>query len=159
MLNWVKFISAFLLTLVAVIAIAVLYNANKPISIAKKAAEDKVIQSGQLTHVRDVQPYNGTSSMITVFGNNADGENIAVFVQEDQTEKFQEVKLSEGITAKAAMDIVKKEQKDAQIKHALLGLEGDNPIWEVAFKNEHGKLNYVYIQFQDGKWLKRILNL
>lgn len=159
MVNWIKFISAFLLTLLAVIAIAVLYSANKPISTAKKVAEEKAIQSGQVITVRDVQPYNGTSSMITVFGDNADGENIAVFVQDDKAEKFQEVKLSDGISAKKAMEIVLKEQKTAQIMHVLLGLEGDNPIWEVAFKNEHGKLNYVYIQFQDGEWLKRILNL
>lgn len=57
------------------------------------------------------------------------------------------------------MNAVLKEQKVTKVLHVSLGLEDGEPIWEVAFKNEHGKLNYVYIQFKDGEWSKRILNL
>lgn len=159
MLNWIKFITAFLLTLITVIAITVFYNANKPIASVKNKAEDMAIQSGQITKVRDVQPYNGATSLVTVFGENKDGEQVAVFVQETGADQFKEVKLKDGITAKEAMQIVVEEQKPDKVMHVLLGLEEGEPIWEVAFKAESGKLNYVYIQFKDGKWSKRILNL
>ncbi len=159
MLNWIKFITAFVLTLITVIAITVFYNANKPIASVKKSAEDMVIQSGQITAVTDVQPYNGTSSLVTVFGKNEEGEQVAVFVQKTEADQFEEVKLKNGITAKEAMKIVVDEQKPDKVLHVLLGLEENEPIWEVAFKNESGKLNYVYVRFKDGKWSKRILNL
>lgn len=159
MLNWIKFITAFLLTLVTVIAITVFYNAYKPVSSVKKEAEALALRSGQVTTVTDVQPYNGRSTLVTVFGKNEKGEQVAVFVQETEEEKYKEVKLKEGITAKEAMKIVQDEQNPDKILHVLLGVEEKEPIWEVAFKTESGKLNYVYIQFQDGKWSKRILNL
>lgn len=125
----------------------------------QEVAAEKAIRSGQIESVKDVQPYNGTSSMMTVFGENKAGENIAVFVQNTQDEKYPEVKLSDGISAEKATNIVLKEQKVTKVLHVFLGIEEDEPIWEVAFKNDHGKLNYVYIQFEDGEWLKRILNL
>lgn len=159
MLNWVKFITAFLLTLVTVIAITVFYNAYKPVASVKKEAESLALRSGQVTTITDVQPYNGTSTLVTVIGKNEEGKQVAVFVQETEEEKYKEVKLKDGITAKEAMKIVQDEQKPAKILHVLLGLEENEPIWEVAFKSESGKLNYVYIQFYDGKWSKRILNL
>lgn len=159
MLNWVKFISAFLLTLVTVIAVAVFYSANKPIVTAKDLAEEEAKRTGQIETVQDVQPYNGTTSMVTVYGKNKDGERVAVFVEKSGQEKYHEVKLADGVSAKEAMERVQKEHKDSEMLHALLGLEDNEPIWEVAFKTEHGKLNYVYIHFEDGEWVKRILNL
>lgn len=159
MLNWVKFITAFLLTLITVIAITVFFNANKPIASAKNRAEEVAIQSGQITTVRDVQPYNGTASLVTVFGVNKDSEQVAVFVQEAEAKQLKEVKLKDGITAKEAMQIVVKDENPDKVMHILLGLEENEPVWEVAFKANNGKLNYVYLQFKDGKLLKRILNL
>lgn len=159
MLNWIKFITAFLLTLITVIVITVYVNANKPIAAVKSNAEERVIHSGQITKVSDVQPYNGTTSLVTVFGENEKGEQVAVFVKETEEEKFQEVKLKDGITAKEALEIVVEEQKPDKVMHILLGLEDNEPIWEVAFKSDSGKLNYVYIRHEDGKWSKRILNL
>lgn len=159
MLNWIKFITVFLLTLFTVITIAIFYNANKPLSTEKKKAVEAAEQTGQIETVLDVQPYNGTSSFVTVFGENPEGEKVAVFVDGSKDDMFEEVKLADGISADEAMEIVLKEQKVDKIMHVLLGIEDDEPIWEVAFKNEHGKLNYVYIQFRDGEWVKRILNL
>lgn len=159
MLNWIKFITAFLLTLFTVIAIAIFYTANKPISEEKNKAVEAAKRTGQIETILDVQPYNGTTSLVTVFGENPSGEKVAVFVDDSKDDKFEEVKLTNGISAEQAMEIVLKEQKADEVMHVLLGIEDNEPIWEVAFKNEHGKLNYVYIQFQDGEWVKRILNL
>lgn len=159
MVNWIKFITAFLLTLCTVIAVAVFYSAYKPVSAEKQRAVEEAERTGQIAKVVDVQPYNGTASLVTVFGDNPKGEKVAVFVDHSKGDKFQEVKLSEGVTAEQAMEIVLKEQEADKVMHVLLGIEDNEPIWEVAFKNERGKLNYVYIQFQDGEWVKRILNL
>ncbi|AOV08045.1 DUF5590 domain-containing protein [Sporosarcina ureilytica] len=159
MLNWVKFISAFLFALVTVIVITVFYNANKPIATVKDTAAEAAIRSGQIMTVDAVQPYNGTDALVTVFGVNPDGEKVAVFVNEREERKFQEVKLADGVSKETALQTVLQEHKVAKVLHVLLGTEENEPIWEVAFKNESGKLNYVYILFKDGEWSKRILNL
>ncbi len=142
-----------------VMAITIFYSAHKPMANEQEQAVEKAVRSGQIQSVQEVQPYNGTSTIMTVFGENKAGENIAVFVQNTEEDQFPEVKLSDGISAEKAMNAVLKEQKVTKVLHVSLGLEDGEPIWEVAFKNEHGKLNYVYIQFKDGEWSKRILNL
>lgn len=159
MLNWMKFISVFLLTLVVVIVVTVFYNANKPIANAKDSAESLALQSGQIAKVEEVQPYNGTESLVTVFGTNQKNEKVAIFVTNQKETKYQEVKLADGLSKEEAVKVVLKEHEVDKFLHVLLGIEDDEPIWEVAFKNENGKLNYVYVLFKDGEWSKRILNL
>lgn len=97
--------------------------------------------------------------MVTVFGVNQDGEKVAVFVNEQDEKNFQEVKLADGVSKEQALQTVFKEHQVDKVLHVQLGIEENEPIWEVAFKNDSGKLNYVYILFKDGEWTKRILNL
>ena len=159
MLNWIKFIVVFLLTLTSVITVAVLVNAEKPFSAAKKTASEFAIQSGQLVSVNSADVFNGTVPTVTVFGVDGDGKEKAVFVDEKSKDGFKEVKLTDGISAKKAVANVKKELDVKKILHVKLGLEEEGPVWEVAFKSDNGKLNYVYVFFENGQWWKRILNL
>src|SRR6185437_9272272 len=147
MLNWIKFIVVFLLTLTAVITITVLYNADKPISKAKKAAIESAIKSGQLVSASSAEIFNGTVSLVTVFGKGEDGEEKAVFVDGKSDGGFQEVKLTDGISADKAVANVKQELNVKTIHHVTLGMEEEGPVWEVAFKSDNGKLNYVYVFF------------
>ena len=159
MLNWIKFIVVFLLILTSVITVAVFYNADKPFSSAEKTAIESAIQSKQLISTTSADIFNGTVSMVTVFGLDADGNEKAVFVDGTSKDGFKEVKLADGITAEKAVANVKKELDVKKILHVKLGLEEEGPVWEVAFKSENEKLNYVYVFFKNGQWWKRILNL
>jgi uncharacterized protein YpmB len=159
MLNWIKFIVVFLLMLTSVITVTVLYNADRPFSAAKKTAIESAIQSGQLVSASSVEIFNGTVPMITVFGVDVDGKEKAVFVDEKSKDGFKEVKLTDGISAEKAVANVKKELNVKKVLHVKLGLEEEGPVWEVAFKSDNGKLNYVYVFFEYGQWWKRILNL
>lgn len=159
MLNWIKFIVVFLLVLTSVITITVLYNAGKPFSVATKAAIDAALSSGQVVSTSSAEPFNGTFSMVTVIGIDADGEETAVFVNPQWEDGFEEVKLADGISAEQAVANVKKELDVKKILHVTLGLEVEGPVWEVAFTSDNGKLNYVYVFFDTGQWWKRILNL
>lgn len=159
MLNWIKFISVFLIALTTVIVVTVFYNANKPLSVIKDNASEAAINSGQLVSVEAVQPYNGTKSYVTVFGINPDGEKIAVFVDEDSEDDFQTVNMADGISKEQAIGTVQKELAVQKVLHVSLGIEEAGPVWEVAFKSDNDKLNYVYVYFESGQWWKRILNL
>lgn len=159
MLNWIKFITVFLVALTTVIVVAIFYNANRPVASAKDLATDAAIQSGQIVSVDAAQPYNGTQSLVTIFGVNDKGEKVAVFVDDVAKKDFSEVKLNDGITAKQAIGVVQKEHKVKKVLHASLGIEEEEPVWEVAFEGEDDKLNYVYVFYESGQWSKRILNL
>lgn len=159
MLNWVKFIVAFLVILSSVIIVIVFYNAEQPFSFAKKAATKLAVESGQLAVVRSAEIYNGTVASVTVFGSDKDGKAKAIFVTESEKGDYKEVLLSDGISADNAVATVKKEMEVQKVLHVTLGMETEGPVWEVAFKNNSGKLNYVYIFFENGQWWKRILNL
>lgn len=159
MLNWIKFITVFLVALATVIVVTIYFNANKPISAATDLATNAAVQSGQLVSAHTAQPYNGTESQVTIFGVNHEGEEVAVFVNDATEKDFQEVKMEDGITAKQAIGVVQQEHKVKKILHVSLGMEEEEPVWEVAFKGDDNKLNYVYVFFENGQWWKRILNL
>lgn len=159
MMNWVKFIAAFLLALSLTIIIVVLYNANKPFSTVLDKAETIALESGKLLSVERTEIYNGAISMVTVFGKDEEGNEKAIFIDEKTEEILDEVALKDGIDAQAAIETVKAELQVDKILHVVLGFEEGHPVWEVAFKGKNGKLNYVYVFFKNGEWWKRILNL
>lgn len=159
MLNWVKFIATFLLALTIVITVIVLYNANKPFTLEEKAAVEAVLKTGQLKDVKRADTYQGSAAWVTVRGVDADGVEKAVFVGPEPEESYNEVTLSEGISAKSAIETVKQELAVKKVLHAALGMEEVGPVWEVAYTSNDGKLNYVYVLFENGQWWKRILNL
>ena len=159
MMNWIKFIAAFLLALSLIITVIVFYNANKPFSDAVQKAEVDALNSGVLKSVDRTDIYNGTVSMVTVYGKDDEGNEKAIFIEGKTGEILDEVLLKDGIEAQAAIETVKAELSVEEILHVALGLEEGHPVWEVAFKGEKGKLNYVYVFFENGEWWKRILNL
>lgn len=159
MMNWIKFIAAFLLALTLVIAVIVFYNADKPFSTVTDKAEADVLASGLLVTVDHSEVYNGTKALVIVYGKDEEGKEKAIFVDEKTSEVLDEVAMSDGVTSDVAIKTVRSELKVDKILHVKLGLEEDYPIWEVAFKSENGKLNYVYVFFESGEWWKRILNL
>lgn len=159
MWNWIKFIIVFLLSLASVITILVFYNAYKPIADAEEQASEAAIESGQLVSVQSTEIFNGTNTIVTVFGKDQEGNEKAVFVEKNKQEQYAEVVLADGITAKNALDIVKKELDVQKVMHVSLGVVDEDPMWEIAFKSGNGKLNYVYLSFENGQWKKRILNL
>ena len=89
MLNWIKFISVFLIALTSVIVVTVFYNANKPLAVCNKTAADAAIESGQF--IRQFCPaLQWNASFMTVFGVDEDGEEIAVFVDEAMEKDYEQ---------------------------------------------------------------------
>ncbi|REB09920.1 hypothetical protein DVB69_03690 [Sporosarcina sp. BI001-red] len=161
MINWIKFFIIFLFTLALVMTAFVFYKAYEPASILKENATNQVLDVGLLAEVDRAEVYNGTTSLTVVYGKDDKGVAKAVFVNEKakSDEDSKVVVLAKGTSAKQAVSAVKREMDVNKLIHVKLGVEDDDAVWEVAFKNEANKLNYVYISFSDGVWQKRILNL
>lgn len=134
------------------------YKADKPFVDVKKEAVEAVLQTGQLATVEKAEIYNGSTSIITVYGKNNDGTDTAVFYQKDAS-TYEEVSLKDGVSAEAALEKVQRDGEVKKVLHVTLGIEEELPVWEIAYKNNSNNLNYVYVLFEDGEWWKRILNL
>lgn len=161
MINWIKFFAVFLFALTLAFTSFVFYKAYEPASTLKENATNRVLDAGLLEEADRAEVYNGTTSLTVVFGKDSKGVSKAVFVNEKakSDEDLNVITLEKGITAKQALSSVKQEMNVNKLIHVKLGEEDDAAVWEVAFKNEDNKLNYVYVSFLDGQWQKRILNL
>ncbi|WP_235801782.1 cell wall elongation regulator TseB-like domain-containing protein [Ureibacillus manganicus] len=158
--NWVIFIVLFILSMSLVISILVISQAISPIKNIEQKAEELAISTNSLAVVTNSYIYNGNKPYVTVFGEDEDGNEKAVFVPISLEENsIQEVYLQDGITREQALSVIDNEKDIKKILHTKLGYEEAGVVWEISYTNKADKLNYVYILFEDGQWWKRILNL
>lgn len=138
----------------------VIWKAEKPFSDIRNDAEQLALDTKVLAVVKDSYTYNGNKPYVTVFGLDEYGKEKAVFIPVTlEEDAIQEVFEEDGITEKQAISILAQEVEVGEILHTKLGYEEAGAVWEITYKNKKGKLNYVYILFEDGQWWKRILNL
>jgi len=159
--NWIKFFIVFLFTLALLLTSFVFYKAYQPAAQWKEQAKKEALEAGLLQQADRAELYSGTEAYTVVFGKDTAGKDKAVFISREKKNRDQmkELTLSKGVTAKQALANVKQEMPISKLLHVKLGMEENEPVWEVAFKNEAGKLNYVYVLVKDGAWQKRIMNL
>lgn len=158
MRQWVTFILGFLSFLAVVIIILVLFLGNKPYSEIEEYAIDRAKSEQLIEEVERAYVYTNAKASVTVLGTTSKGELTAVFVPASD-EKMQTLSLVDKITAQQARELVLEEMDVQKILHTKLGMESEEPVWEVAFVDEKDTLNYVYLSANDGQWRKRILNL
>lgn len=159
MLNWIKFLFLFLLTLGISITLIVFYQAEKPFAVSSKIAEEAVLANKVLEKVDKTNHYHGKNSWITVYGTDKNGHEKIIFVEEKTTKILKAVSIKDGITERRATANVKRDDEVKEILNVSLGLEKDNPFWEVCFLDNEDTLNYAYLNFADGKRLKQITKL
>lgn len=157
MKEWTKFIIVFLSFLAVAIVLVILFLGNKPFSEAEQAAVEKVEAEGLLDEVERAYVYSSSTQSVTVLGTDGEGRIKAAFVPEEGDIKA--LMLEDQVTAQQAREIVQEDMEVEEILHTKLGLEEAGVVWEIAFLNEAGRLNYVYLLAEDGTWWKRILNL
>ncbi|PIC71990.1 hypothetical protein CSV77_01925 [Sporosarcina sp. P16b] len=159
MLNWIKFLFLFLLALGFTITIIVFYQAEKPFAISENKVKEAILANNVLEKVDKMDHYHGKTSWITVYGTDKNHHEKIIFVEEETTKILKAVSIKDGITKRIATDIIKKEENVKKVLNASLGLENDTPFWEVSYLDDEDFLNYAYLNFADGKWLKRISKL
>lgn len=160
MKNWIKFFSIFFVILAVVLTAIITIMAYYPFNKATKEAE-KVVRSEQLlSNITSSYVYSSKVSYVTVFGENDDKQQAAVFVnQGDLKAEKEQIILADGITEAEAIKAATKGLKVKTILHAKLGIEKPGVVWEVSFKDDKDQLNYVYVLFETGQWWKKVTNL
>ena len=102
--------------------------------------------------------YNGTQTYFTVTGLNEENEEIVAIVAQDggATTVLNKKDL---VTEKQAIQLAKKETNAKEVLEARIGIEKDIAVWEVAYKQENGRLGYYVLSLETGEWIKGIENI
>jgi uncharacterized protein YpmB len=155
--KWI-FIAVLFLLLIAGVSIRVYVNAIKPVNAAEQQALALAKKSVSISKVNDFHIYNGLESIDVIEGKNKQGENIIVWIPE-KSKKVIVKRAKDGLSKQEAIQKLLQEKKPKQIISVSLGMEKDIPLWEIYYRSENNLINYYYIDFETGEWLKKIENL
>ena len=139
--------------------IQAIYAGDKTKNEAKKSAEEIARDIGEMAEVDDFYLYNGNETWSVITGKTADGKKIGVWVPDDKKQKSQVIALSEGISENKAIAIVKEKKNVKEIISAHLGMENNQPLWEITYKNDKDLYGYYYLDFKTGDLIRNYDNL
>lgn len=130
-------------------------------SPVKSAQEKAVAIAGKEVHfsqIDDFHIYNGNESVYVIEGKNKKGEKIITWIPE-KTKKVIVLKASSGLSKQQAIKRLEETKSPKKIISVRLGMEKMIPFWEIYYISDNNLINYYYIQFKTGEWLKKIENL
>ena len=139
--------------------IQAIYAGDSTKNDAKKNAEEIARDIGDMTEVDDFYLYNGNETWSVITGKTAEGKKIGVWVPEDKKKKSQVIALSEGVSENEAITIVKEKKNVKEIISAHLGMENNQPLWEITYKNDKDLYGYYYLDFKTGDLIRNYDNL
>lgn len=149
------FIIIGIVCLILIWQLLLLYRGFKSAEV--EAAEQALAVAETESHlasVRSVDYYPGDEGYHVIIGEDSGGEAIIVWVQGDDVWEEQ---LSDGVTRKHIL----AKLPEAEIRRIMPGMittsEGEKqPIWDVYYVTDEGKVRYAYFDFFTGETIKTI---
>jgi uncharacterized protein YpmB len=86
------------------------------------------------------------------------GESIIVWIPDKSKEVFVR-KTKDGLSKEEAVQKLLQEKNPKKIISVRLGMEKNIPLWEIYYRSQNNLINYYYVHFDTGEWLKKIENL
>lgn len=151
-------ISLLIFSVILVSGIIVYQNAVKPVKTAEAKAIDRAMSETRLEKADDFKIYHGQETFYIVKGKNRSGTDIYVWIPEKDGQIIVR-KVSDGVTKEDAIKKLKEEKNPKEIISVRLGMEKKIPLWEIYYRTEGNLINYYYVDFKTGEWLKKIENL
>ncbi|WP_227395298.1 cell wall elongation regulator TseB-like domain-containing protein [Jeotgalibacillus aurantiacus] len=157
MKKWILILSScfavFLTTLIILFFIA-----RHPLSDQLNQAEEIARSEFNIT-VEDSYHFNGSEVYSIVKGTDPEGEQLLVFIPENDELEIEMRQLDEGIEEEEVLSMLNAEDEPAKILSSKIGFESVGPVWEIVYKDQEDTLNYYYVKFDDGEWWRTIRNL
>ncbi|WP_462412006.1 cell wall elongation regulator TseB-like domain-containing protein [Neobacillus sp. Marseille-QA0830] len=155
-----KWIIIFIVVIVAIVgmSIKVYITAMEPVKTAEKKAVELAGNKVKISQVNDFHIYNGLETVNVIEGKNQQGKKIIVWIPE-KTKKVFVKKASSGLTKEEAVQKLIDEKSPVKIISIRLGMEKNIPLWEIYYRSKDNLINYYYVHFETGEWLKQIENL
>lgn len=157
MKKWI-WISVIVIFVAIGVTINIYINALEPLYKAESKAIAVALEKTDLAHVDEFSLYNGTGSYYVVRGTDEKGENLIAWIPEKDSKKIIVKKEKDGITKDEAIEKLYDEKTPDEVMTVKLGVENNIPLWEIYYRSNN-LINYYYIDFETGEWLKNIQNL
>jgi uncharacterized protein YpmB len=157
MKKWIIFLAIFVVIILG-LAIKIYFSAVNPVKAAEKKAVKLANESIQINEVQDFHIYNGIETVNVIEGNSKSGEKIIVWIPEKSKQVFVR-KAKDGLSKEEAVQKLLQEKSPKKIISVRLGMEKNIPLWEIYYRSQNNLINYYYVHFDTGEWLKKIENL
>jgi len=150
-------IFSILLIIIIGIISTIYLQAVKPVKTVEDKALNIAKEEAAITEIEDFNIYHGEEVFYIIQGKDQNGTQLIVWIPEEQSKPVVK-KASDGLSKQEAINKVMKEV-DSEIISVKLGMEEGIPLWEIHSRTSGNLLNYHYIEFETGEWLKKIENL
>ncbi|MEH7117902.1 DUF5590 domain-containing protein [Neobacillus vireti] len=157
MKKWIV-IPLIVIVVIAGSLIKIYFSSVQPVKAAEKKAVSIAKGKIQLSEVDDFHIYNGIETVYVIEGKNKQGSKVIVWVPE-KSKKVYIKKAKDGLTKEEAIQKLVNEKQPKKIISVRLGMEKNIPLWEIYYRSENNLINYYYVHFETGEWLKKIENL
>ncbi|PGY14038.1 Uncharacterized protein YpmB [Bacillus sp. OV166] len=157
MKKWIIFIVIFIVVIFGLL-IKVYFTSVDPVKAAEKKAVALANKEISIKEVEDFHIYNGIETVNVIEGKNKKGEKIIVWIPE-KSKKVYVKKAKDGLSKEEAIQKLLQEKSPKKVISVRLGMEKNIPLWEIYYRSNNNLINYYYVHFDTGEWLKKIENL
>ncbi|MBM7645260.1 uncharacterized protein YpmB [Scopulibacillus daqui] len=127
------------------------------------AAQKAVAEAKKQYHIskiKDVSYYNGKQSYHVIRSVDKSGKDVYIWVPYKKDGKMFKEYVKDGLTKQEALQAFSKLNYDVRkIVSVRLGIDNNQPVWEITFTDHNKEYNYVYLYFKDGKEEGHILHI
>ncbi|MFP5107879.1 cell wall elongation regulator TseB-like domain-containing protein [Neobacillus sp. C211] len=157
MKKWIIFIVIFIVVIFGLL-IKVYFTSVDPVKAAEKKAVALANKEISIKEVEDFHIYNGIETVNVIEGKSNNGEKIIVWIPE-KSKKVYVKKAKDGLSKEEAIQKLLQEKSPKKVISVRLGMEKNIPLWEIYYRSNNNLINYYYVHFETGEWLKKIENL
>jgi len=136
----------------------IFYRAQKPMMQAQNEAIVIAKKEANIQEVEDFYWYNGSETYFTVAGTDNKNEELYVIIKKNGGHTTI-LNTQQVVTESEAKSITQADKAPKVILEARLGIENDEPVWEVTYKNDNETIGYYLISALTGKWVRDIENI
>ncbi|HEY2421143.1 MAG TPA: DUF5590 domain-containing protein [Neobacillus sp.] len=157
MKKWILFLVLFVVIVLGIF-VKVYVSAVDPVKMAEKKAVSLAETKVHFSEVDDFHVYHGLEAVDVIEGKNKTGEKMIVWIPE-KSKKIIALKAKDGLSKEEAVQKLLQDKNPKKIIAVRLGMEKNIPFWEIYYRSENNLINYYYVDFETGEWLKKIENL
>lgn len=154
MKKWIIVLSIIVVAFCGLL-IKVYLSALDPVKTAETKAVSRAQEETSLKEVEDFHIYNGIETVNVIEGKSKNGNKIIVWMPEKSKEIFVR-KAKNGLTREEAIQKLQQEKSPKEIISVRLGMEKNIPLWEIYYRSNNNLINYYYVHFDTGEWLKKL---
>jgi uncharacterized protein YpmB len=133
-------------------------SAMEPIKIAEKKAVNFAEKKVDIGKVDDFHIYHGVETVDVIECKSKKGEKLIIWIPE-KTKRIMIKRAKSGLSKEDAIRKLEETKNPQKIISVRLGMEKNIPFWEIYYISNNHLINYYYVHFETGEWLKKIENL